>query len=120
MSYGGTRGGKGGILVRIETRDGICKWRNVPDLQHKTLCLAGGLSEHITTFDVPKSFVGGSGRGTRRIEGYIFQGPKGTPPIGKITICEEGEKFRDEDPLAAMRAQGIDAPDPQQDKWRQA
>lgn len=108
MSAGTNRGAAGGILVRFETLDGMVRWRNVPDLDHKTLCRAGGLCESITTFDVPKSFVGGSGRGTRRIEGLIFQGPKGTPPIGKVTLVEEREKFRDEDHLEYLRRMGCE------------
>lgn len=91
------RNASGGFLVRIETLDGMVKWRNVPDLEHRTLCRAGGLAEAITWFDVPKSFGGGSGRGNRKIDGSIHQGPRDSAPIGRITLVEEGEKFRDED-----------------------
>ncbi len=118
VSYGGTRGGAGGILVRFETRDGLVKWRNVPNLDHRTLVRAGGLAELITYFDVPKSFAGGSGRGRRTIEGLIFQLPKGTPPIGKITIVEEREKFRDEDHVEALRRSGLEIMGPMSDAWR--
>ncbi len=107
----------GGVLVRFETRDGMVRWRNVDNLDHATLVRAGGLAEGITTFDVPKSFAGGSGRGRRRIDGLIFQGPKGSPPIGKITIVEQSERFRDEDPIEAMRREGIDIPRPMADAW---
>jgi hypothetical protein len=120
MSHGGTRGAAGGILVRFETRDGLVRWRNVPDLEHRTLCRAGGLCEAITTFDVPRSFAGGSGRGMRRIEGYIFQGPKGSPPIGKITLVEERERFADRDHVEQMRAEGIEVGEATRDGWRSA
>ena len=106
MSHGGMRGGAGGILVRFETLDGIVKWRNLPDLEHRTLCSSAGLSPVITSFDVPKSFTGGSGRGNRRIDGLIMQGPKGSPPIGRITIVEEREKFIEEDHFESLRRLG--------------
>lgn len=117
MSYGGTRGARGGLLVRIETIDGMVRWRNVPDLEHGTLCRAGGLAETITSFDVPKSFAGGSGAGNRLIEGLIFQGPKGSPPIGKITICREGEKFADRDHTESLRALGCEVQGASRDGW---
>ena len=105
MGYGGTRGGAGGILVRFETLDGVAKWRNVPDLEHRTLCRAAGLPEEVTWFDVPASFAGGSGREGRKIEGLIHQGKRDTPPIGRITLVEQGEKF-DEDYLDMVRRLG--------------
>lgn len=96
----------GGILVRIETLDGMVRWRNVPDLEHRTLCRAGGLSEEITWFDLPKSFLGGSGRGNRKIEGMIHQGNLQSPPIGRVTIVEEREKFSEEDHREMIRRLG--------------
>lgn len=95
MSHGGTRGAAGGILVRFETADGLVKWRNVPDLEHRTLCSAGGLDPTITWYDVPRSFAGGPSSG--KIEGMIHQGGRDAPPVGRITIAQESERFADED-----------------------
>ncbi len=104
------RNGSGGILVRFETLDGMVKWRNMRDLSHRSLCRAGGLAEAITWFDVASGFDagGGVGRRGRKIDGLIFQGPKGSPPIGKITLVQEDEKFKDEDHVAMLRALGCD------------
>jgi len=118
MSYGGNRGARGGILVRFETLDGQVRWRNLPDLEHRTLCHAGGLSEVITTFDVPRSFHGGSGAGNRLIEGLILQGPKGSPPVGKITICRESEKFAERDHVEELRALGCQVAGRTRDAWK--
>lgn len=96
MSHGGTRGAAGGILVRFETLDGVVKWRNLPDLELRTLCRAAGLPEEVTWFDVPRSFAGGSGSEGRKIEGMIHQGHRDTPPIGRITIVQQGERFEED------------------------
>jgi hypothetical protein len=110
MSSPNGRNASGGILLRCETYDGIIKHRHVPDLEHKTLCRAFGLNEHITWFDVPKSFHGGSGR-RGKVEGTIHQGPLGSRPIGAITVCEEGERF-DEDPFHEAKRFGWGEPAP--------
>ena len=115
MSAGTNRGGAGGILVRVELADGTTKWRNVTDLDHLTLCKAFGLDEHRTQFDVPRSFTGGSGRGTRRIDGVVLRFEQ---PIGHITLVEPGEKFKDEDPREQWRRLGIEQPEPMADAWR--
>lgn len=112
MSTPRGRNPNGGILVRCETLDGLIKWRNLPNLDHLTLCRAFGLSEHVTWFDVPRSFGGGSGSEGRKIEGMIHQGDRTSPPIGKITIVEEREKFRDEDPSEMIRRYGWRSPVP--------
>ena len=57
------------------------------------------------------------GKGGKQ-EGLIFQGPKGSAPIGLITIVEEREKFKDEDPRDEMRRLGFDVSAPMQDHWR--
>lgn len=107
MSHGGTRGAAGGILVRFETLDGLVRWRNLPDLEHRTLCRAGGLDEGLTRFDVPSSFAGGSGRGSRKIEGQILQNRgRGFVPVGRITLVEERERFIEEDHLESLRRLG--------------
>ena len=96
-------GARGTVVVRLETLDGLIKWRELKatELDHRSLCRAGGFYEGTTTFDVPKSFQGGSGRGNRRIDGVIMQDRgKGPEPIGKITLVEQGERFKDEDPRA--------------------
>ncbi len=116
------RGAKGGILVRFELADGTTKWRNVPNLEHSTLCSAGGLDPCSTYFETSSGFAsgGGVGRNGRVIDGLIFQGPKGSHPIGKITLCQENEKFKDEDPIAAWRALGVPVLGPMPNGWREA
>lgn len=102
------RNSAGGYLVRIETIDGVVRWRNVPDLTHRTLCSAGGFCDAITWFDVSSGFApgGGVGSGGRKVDGEIFQGPPGSPPIGRITLVEEGEKFAEEDHREMIRRLG--------------
>lgn len=119
MSAGTNRGGAGGILVRVEKSTGYggseVKWRLLPNIEHITLCRAFGLDEHRTAFDVPKSFVGGSGRNGRRCDGVIlFLGE----PIGRVTLCEPGERFKDEDPRDMWRRMGVPVEDVPQDAWR--
>ena len=117
MSYGGTKGARGGILVRYETRDGLVKWRHLTSLDHSALCSSGGLDPCSTWFDVPKSFWGGSGSQGRDIEGRIHQGHKDSPPIGKITICREGQKFAERDHAEQMRQLGCVMDEPRDDRW---
>lgn len=97
---------KGYVMVRAEMRDGTAKWELLrPDVlregNHYLMCRAFGLDEIITWFDLPRSFstveAGGLGPGRREISGYIFQGPKGSEPVGKLTVAYEGERFREED-----------------------
>jgi hypothetical protein len=117
VSHGTLRGGKGGILVRYELAGGDIKWRCLPDLEHRTLCRAGGLAECHTTFDVPRSFTGGGGRGRRRIDGVILHGGE---PIGKIALVEPGEKFADRDPREIWRSLGARVDESPPDGWRDA
>jgi hypothetical protein len=97
------------MLVRVETRDGMVKWRKPPDLEHGTLCRAFGLDPCSTYFELPSSArgvgsasvgAGGNGvmAGSRLKNGFVFQGPRGDAPIGTITLVREGERFRDDDP----------------------
>jgi hypothetical protein len=102
---GTNRGGAGGYLLRFETVGGSVKWRNVPNLEHGTLCRAFGLAEGHTWFDMPSTFreagsmqQGYGGSSSRNISGYVFQGPKGSDPIGKLYLCREDEQMRDSDP----------------------
>lgn len=97
---------RGSILVRFETLDGLVKWREVENLDHATLCRAGGLPPEVTWYDVPASFADGAGRGNRKIEGMIHQGARDTAPIGRITLVEERERFLDEDHLAMIKRLG--------------
>lgn len=73
---------------------------------HGHLCAAFGLDPATCWFDVPESFRAygaqrsGYGRtDTRReISGFVFRGPKGSgPPIAKIAVATESDKFRDRD-----------------------
>jgi len=94
-----------GTLIRCELLDGTVKWRSLPNLEHSTLCSAFGLDPCSTWFDLPSSARGtgsaqvghGAGR-ARDINGMIFQGPKGSDPIGILQWVREGERVPDTDP----------------------
>lgn len=94
------------IPVRVELLDGSSMWRGLPDLEHGTLCRAFGLDACSTWFDLPStargtgssSVGGGASRRNGTVSGFIFQGPKGSDPIGKLTIAFASERFRDVDP----------------------
>lgn len=115
------RGAKGGILVRFDLADGTTKWRNVPDLEHGTLCKAGGLDPCGTYFETSSGFAPGGGVGCngRVIDGLIFQGPKGSHPIGKLTLCQQNERFPDEDPINYWRRLGVPIDAPMHSAWRE-
>jgi len=96
-----------GILICVETFDGMTKWRSVPDLEHGTLCRAFGLDPCSCWFELPSSARGtgsasvGASSGVtmgRDVNGYIFRGPRGSDPIGKIMIERQGRRIRDDDP----------------------
>lgn len=95
------------MLIRVETMDGSVKWRNVPDLEHGTLCRSFGFDPCSTWFDLPSSArgigsaSGDQARGPRHVAGYVHQGPRDAPPIGTITLVREDEKIRDTDPMNA-------------------
>lgn len=96
------------VPVLVELANGTRMTRGLRDLEHGTLCKAFSLDPCSTWFDLPSTFRGvGSSMGMhsggprRDISGYIFQGPKGSDPIGKIRITFEGDKFgvrHDDDP----------------------
>lgn len=99
------------IPVRIETADGMVRWRGVPNLDHGTLCRAFSFDPCSTWFDLPSSArnagstmsgYGSGATGRRVIDGLVFQGPKGSPPIGKLVVAHEDERLR-EDWLEGMR-----------------
>ena len=79
-------------------------WRGVKDLDHSTLTRAFELDQATYWFDLPSSCRGigslsSGNRGTRRIDGFVFYG-RHERPVGKITVCIDGEKFRDVDPMS--------------------
>jgi|SRR5215469_5463780 len=81
---------------------GMGIWRGVRNFEHATLCRALGLDPCRFYFDLPSSARGigsnSSGdRGNRVINGYIMMAGVDSP-VGKLTICWEGEKFADRDP----------------------
>lgn len=97
------------VLVRIETKDGLIKHSFIrtdvirdPSNQWNRvqLCRAFGLDEIACWFELPNSIrtveacslVNG-----RTIDGYIYQGPKDTTPIGKMVICYPSERFKEHD-----------------------
>lgn len=99
-------------LLRVETRDGVVKWRALIDLEHATLCRQFGLDEHRVYFDLPSSArgvgsaragAGGSGRAGRKIDGYVMERGR-DEPIGTITFATENEKMRDYDPADRREA----------------
>ena len=89
--------------ILVELKDGTRMMRALRDLEHSTLCAAFSLDPCSTYFDLPSTFrgVGSSmgiqNRNTRRdVSGFIFQGPKGSDPIGRIRMTFEGDKFGNE------------------------
>jgi hypothetical protein len=94
------------LLLRLDTRDGLTKWRGFVSHDHATdhraLCQAFGLDPHRATFDLPSTARGvGSASGlTRRkglINGFVFY-PGQDEPIGVLTFAVAGERFPDVDP----------------------
>lgn len=97
------------IPIRLEIFPTETKWRAVPNFEHATLCAAFGLDQATFWFELPRSALGmgtnrvgaGGSDGRRRtVDGFVFRGPKGTDPVGKLTVCFGSEKFRDRDPLS--------------------
>jgi hypothetical protein len=115
VSVGPGRNVNGGILVRFETCDGMVRWRNVPNLDHKTLCTASGLAEGHVTFDVAESFRADGRSQAGRRDGIILWNDE---PIGFIVLASPGEKFPDINPLEMMRKIGCKVSDPAPDPWK--
>jgi hypothetical protein len=93
------------VNVRMQSAT-TTKYRYVPTAvlrEHKwsELSRAFGFDECSTWYDLPKSIEQiepqGLGPGRRLVQGYAFQGPKGSQPIAVITVSHEREKFREED-----------------------
>ncbi len=101
----------GQIPVRFEGApgsplEGKGLWRGVRDFEHGTLCRTFGLDPHRFFFDLPSTVRGigpnqvGRGRiptGRRRINGYVMMTGR-NEPVGKLSICFDAERFRDDDP----------------------
>ena len=92
------------IVVRFEGRDGTVEWKLfdssvMRESHHGLLCKAFRLDPASTWFDLPKSWLKVENGDTRNqgrvIEGYVFQGPKGSEPIGKLRVAFESEKFKE-------------------------
>jgi hypothetical protein len=91
---------RGRFPVRCELMNGSVMIRGLPDLEHGTLCKAFSLDPCSTWFDLPSSWRGtgsNSGMKSTRLDGLVFQGPKGSDPIGKITVASASDKFADVD-----------------------
>lgn len=83
------------IPIRLEMFPHDTKWRAVPDFEHATLCAAFSLDPCSHWFELPRSALGmgtnrvgaGGSDGRRRtVDGFVFRGPKGTDPVGKVKI----------------------------------
>lgn len=81
-------------------------WRGVKDFEHGPLCRVFNLDPCRFYFDLPSTVRGigpnmvGRGSiasGRRRINGYVMQAGK-TEPVGKVSVCFDAERFRDDDP----------------------
>jgi len=84
---------------------GLGQWRGVRSFEHADLCRAFGLDQASYYFDLPSTCRGiGSSSGAQRHRGVVngFVMCAGfEEPVGKLTICFEGEKFKDVDPTNA-------------------
>lgn len=106
-----TQSFSGQIPVRFEGApggplEGDGKWRGVKDFDHGTLCRVFGLDPIRFYFDLPSTVRGigpnmvGRGSmpsGRRRINGFVMMAGR-DEPVGKLSICFETERFRDDDP----------------------
>lgn len=106
-------GFSGQIPVRFEGApgtpfEGDGRWRGVKDFEHATLCRVFNLDPCSFWFDLPSSVRGiganqtghRGGASARRISGFVMQAGFDVP-VAKLSICIEGEKFRDDDPASA-------------------
>lgn len=74
------------------------KFRAVANVRHATLCAAFGLDQASFWFDMPATFIDGVRSHTGKVvDGYVMRGPRGTEPVGKLTVAWETERFRDRD-----------------------
>jgi|GEM_PF-4873067 len=86
------------LLLRCELFEGSTMLRNVADIEHSTLCNAFSLDPCSHWFDLPRSAQDmRQGAAGRHINGLVFRGPKGTAPVGKLTVARDGERFADSD-----------------------
>lgn len=92
------------VNIRFEGRDGTIEWKLfdvavIRESHHGHLCRAFKLDPASTWFDLPASWLkidrGDTRNQGRVIEGFVFQGPRGSDPIGKLTVAYETEKFKD-------------------------
>lgn len=88
---------------------GEAKWRGVKDFEHATLCRAFNLDPARFSFSLPSSVRGiganqqghSGGASARYQSGFVFIGePEKSPPVAKLTICREGDRFSDVDPTS--------------------
>jgi hypothetical protein len=88
--------------------EGDGKWRGCRDFEHSTLCRVFGLDPVRFYFDLPSTVRGigpnnaGGARvpgGRRQIGGFVMMAGR-DEPVAKITICFDGERFADRDPLS--------------------
>ena len=95
---------KANLVVRFEGKDGTINWKLFDpsvfrERQHALLCQAFNLDPASTWFDLPQSFLkvdrGDPRNMGRVVEGFCFQGPKGSEPIGKLRVAFESEKFKE-------------------------
>jgi hypothetical protein len=89
--------------------EGDTKWRGVRSFEHADLCRAFNLDPARFFFDLPSSvrgigsnasgIAGAQRAGRRRISGFVMMAGLDTP-VAKLTVCFDGEKFADWDPMS--------------------
>lgn len=107
------QGFAGQIPVRFEGApggpfQGDGRWRGVRNFEHAHLCRVFNLDPASFWFDLPSSVRGiganqtghGGGASARRISGFVMQAGR-DEPVAKLSICIEGERFKDVDPMSS-------------------
>lgn len=89
--------------------EGDTRWRGVREFEHAHLCRVFGLDPVRFWFDLPSTVrgIGPNNRGAavvrsgrRLLNGFVMMAGRDTP-VAKLTVCFEGESFKDVDPLDA-------------------
>ncbi len=89
------------VPLRLVLKDGSAsssKWRGlqINRLDHATLCAAFNLDPARYWFDTSHAMETNPTRGQSC---FVFNGPKGSRPVGRISVCDPDERFADIDPF---------------------